>query len=195
MAGLEHFEFGRDAGLADFHRHGFEMGRRVDEYLAAHVHAAHVEAADFRLELDHVAHARGRQRQRAAGRGFQRLVGAGDKARAGAGGEIDQRVGAACADALHHLAVERSVHARLRRLRVAHVDVDDGRARLGGVDRGGGDLGRRHRDGRIAARRIRRAGHRASDHHLTLHSPTALPVTRCADAHRARPCPISRSRS
>ena len=27
MAGLEHFEFGRHAGVADFHRHGFEMGR------------------------------------------------------------------------------------------------------------------------------------------------------------------------
>ena len=61
VTGLEHFELRRDAGVADCHRHCLEVGRRVDEDLAAHVHAAHVEAADFGPELDHMAHALGRQ--------------------------------------------------------------------------------------------------------------------------------------
>lgn len=95
VAGLEHFELGRDTGIADRHGHRLEMGGRVDEDLAAHVHAAHVEAADFGLELDHMAYARGRQRQRAAGRGLERIVGARDEARAGPCGEIDQHVDAA----------------------------------------------------------------------------------------------------
>ncbi len=83
------------------------------------------------------------------------------KPRARAGGEVDEHVGAARPDALDHLAIERVVHARLGGLRIAHVDVHDGRAGLGGIDRGAGDLFRRHRHRRVAAGRVGRAGHRA----------------------------------
>ena len=64
MAGLEHFELGRHAGVLDRQRHRLEMRGRVDEHPIAHVEAAHVEAADIRFELDHVAHAVGGSAQR-----------------------------------------------------------------------------------------------------------------------------------
>ena len=63
------------------------------------------------LELDHVLHALGRRLQGGAGAGLHRIVGAGHEARARAGGEVDEHVGAARADAVDHLAVERAVHA------------------------------------------------------------------------------------
>src|ERR1044072_60924 len=49
------------------------------------------------------------------------------------------------------------------------MDVNDGRPGLGGVDRGGRDLLRSDRYGRVLARRIRRSGQRARDHDLALH--------------------------
>jgi len=48
VAGLEHFELGQHARVANRDRHDLEMLRRIDEYARAHVEAAHVEAADFR---------------------------------------------------------------------------------------------------------------------------------------------------
>jgi tRNA splicing ligase len=54
MAGLEYFQLGHDAGIADRNCHLLKMRRRVHEDLVAHVHAAHVEATDFRSELDHM---------------------------------------------------------------------------------------------------------------------------------------------
>ena len=103
------------------------------------------------------------------GAGLGGIVGVVLEARAGTGGEVDQDVGAARADALDHLAVERAVHAGLGGLGVAHMNVDDGGAGLGGVDAGMGDLLRRHRHGRVLARRVGRAGHGARDDHLALH--------------------------
>ena len=47
---------------------------------------------------------------------------------------------------LDHLAVERDVADALAGLRVAHVDVDDGRAGARGLERGVGDLRGRDRD-------------------------------------------------
>ena len=156
-------------------RHGLQMRGRVDEHPVAHVEAAHVEAADVGLELDHMAHPVFRRPQRAVGAGFRRVVVVVLEACARAGREVDQHVGAACPDALHHFAIERAVHARLGGLGIAHMNVHDGGAGLGGVDRGVRDLLRRHRHGRVAAGRVGRAGDRARDHDLALHIASLRP--------------------
>jgi len=56
VTGLEHLQLGQHPGIADRGRHRFEVLRRVDENVRPHVHAAHVEAANIGLELDHVPH-------------------------------------------------------------------------------------------------------------------------------------------
>ena len=73
--------------------------------------------------------------QSAGGTGLGRVLRIVLEARARAGGQVDQDVGPARADALDHLAIESTVHARLGGLRVANVDVDDGGAGLGSLDR------------------------------------------------------------
>ena len=118
-----------------------------------------------------MAYALSRECECAPGAGLERIVDAGKKPGAGPGGEIDKHIGAARADAFHHLAIERRVHARPRRLWIANVDVYDGGARLGRVDRRRGDSNRRHWNGGISSGRICRSGHSARDHHFTLHHP------------------------
>jgi hypothetical protein len=161
VAGLEHLELRQHVDVADRDGHLLEIAGRVDEDVLPHVHAAHVEAADFRLELDDVLHALGRRLHGGAGLGLERIVCPGSKTRARAGGEVDQDVAAAAPDPLDHLAVVGRVHARPRGLGIAHVDVHDRRAGLGGIERGLRDLCRGHRHRGIAARRVRRPGHRA----------------------------------
>src|SRR3954454_4084966 len=57
MTGLEHLQFGRDAGFADVFCHRFEDGRRVHEYVRRHVHAAHIERTDVRAQIEDVLYA------------------------------------------------------------------------------------------------------------------------------------------
>jgi len=173
MAGLEHFQFGHHVGIADRDGHGFQMRRRIDEDGRTHVHAAHIEAADFGLERDNMLHALGRRSHRRARAGLLRVIGGRHEARSRPGGEIDDDVAAAAFDPVDDFSIERDVHAGPRRLGIAHVDVNDRRARLGGIDRGLGDLLGSHGHSRVPAWRVRRARHRARDHHHALH--TALP--------------------
>ena len=51
------------------------------------------------------------------------------------GGQVDHDVDVGRADPLDHLAVQLGVARALAGLGVAHVDVDDRRAGLGGLDR------------------------------------------------------------
>jgi hypothetical protein len=55
--------------------------------------------------------------------------------------------------------------------RIAHMNVSDRRSRLGGLDRGGGDLLRRHRNARVLAYRIARAGNGTAYNHFIVHRP------------------------
>ncbi len=142
---------------------------RVDEDPGAHVEAAHVEAADVRAKLDHVAHAVFRTPQRAGRTGLGRVLGIVLKAGAGPCCQVDQDVGSARTDALHHLAIERAVHAGLGGLRIAHMDVDDRGAGFGGIDRGLGNLLRRDRHRRILARGVGGAGDCTRNDDLALH--------------------------
>ena len=71
------------------------------------------------------------------GPGFIGSSALGREAPAGAGGQVDDDVGAARADAVDHLGVERALHARQPGLRVAHMDMHDRGAGLGGIDRRG----------------------------------------------------------
>src|SRR5205823_14972838 len=83
----------------------------------------------------------------------------------------------ALADALHDLTVVAGRHAELAGLRVAHVDVHDGRSGACGLDRGGGDLLGRDR----AVRALRDlgvvAGDGAGDNDVGVHgsSPRRTP--------------------
>jgi hypothetical protein len=174
MAGLEHFKFGHDAGLFDRHGHALQMLRRIDEHPVAHVEAAHVEAANVGLDLDHVTHAVRGRFEHAVRTGFRGVAVVGRETGARPGGEVDQHIAAACSDPLDGFAVQRAVHARLGGFRIAYMNMHDGGAGLGGINRRSGDLRGRDRDGGIAARRIGGAGHRARDHHLALHA-----FTRC----------------
>jgi hypothetical protein len=140
------------------------MARRIGEDHLAHVHAAHVEAADIRPQRQDVADTVSRPAEGRAGAGLARIVGPGLEAPAGAGGEVDDDLDPAVADVLDHLAIMGQLHAGLPGLGVAHVDMDHGGAGLGGVDGRAGDGLRRHRDGRVLARRIRTSRHRAADH-------------------------------
>src|SRR5437764_249468 len=62
------------------------------------------------------------------------------------GGQVEHGVGAGCPDPLDHPAVENRVARAGAGLRVAHVDMDDGRSRLRRLDRRVRDLLRRDRD-------------------------------------------------
>ena len=109
----------------------------------------------------HMAHAVFGGFEHAVGARLRGVVVIVREARARPGGEVDEHIITARPDALHHLVVKGKIHARLGGLRIAHVDVHDGRTRLGGIDRRPGDLFRRHRHRRVAAGRVGRAGHRA----------------------------------
>jgi len=161
MAGLEHFQLWQHAGIADRDRHGFEMRGRIDEDMRAHIHAAHIEAADVGLERDDMADAFGRWLDGRARPGFLRVVLTRHEARARPSGEVDEDVAAASPDPVHDLFVEGRIHAGPRGLGIAHVDVNDCRARLGRIDGGLRDLLGGHRHRRVAAGGVRRAGHRA----------------------------------
>ena len=95
MAGLEHFELGEDVDIANRDCHRLEVRRRIDENVAAHVHAAHVQAADVGDKLKNMLDALRRQFEVGGRARFERIVGARREARARPGGEIDQNIGAA----------------------------------------------------------------------------------------------------
>jgi hypothetical protein len=170
VPGLEHFKLREHARIPDRHCHRFEMGGRIDEHVRAHVEAAHIQAADVGLELEHVPHALGRQPERGSWSRLLRVLLARNEARPRARGEVDEDVGPAVTDPLHHFAIERELHARAGGLRVAHMDVNNGGPGFGGVDRGLGNLWRGHGHSGVSTGRVRRARHRTRDHDLALHA-------------------------
>ena len=193
MPGLEHFQLREHTRIADRDCHGLQVVGRIDEHARAHVEAAHVEAADFRAQFHHVAHALLWPPQCRGRAGLGRVIGIVHEARARTGGEVDQHVGAARTDAFHHLAVVRAVHAGLGGLGIAHMDVDDRGASLGGVDARSRDLRRGDGYGGVLAGRVGRARHRARDHHLALH--VGLPPKRRAATSARRELYASSARN
>ena len=103
--------------------------------MRAHVEAAHIEAADVRLELDDVMHALTRVFQGGSRAGLFRILAAGHESRSRPGGQVDENPASTPPDAVHDLAVERELHARSGGLGIAHVDMDNGCSRLGSVER------------------------------------------------------------
>ena len=99
-----------------------------------HVKAAHVEAADFRFELQHMLNPLGRKSERGAGARLFRVLFAGHEARARPGREIKKDVAPASSDAIHHFPIKRDFHAGTRGLRITHVNVHDGGPCLGRTD-------------------------------------------------------------
>jgi hypothetical protein len=112
----------------------------------------------FLKTLQNYPDAAHRLHQRRAGGGDFRVVLAGDETLARPGRQVDDHVDAAVADALDHLAVMRQLHARPSVI-VAHVDVGDGRAGLGGLDAGRRDLLRRAWQAGVLLERCMVAGH------------------------------------
>ncbi len=130
----------------------------------------------FGLQLDDMLHALGGRPHRRGRVGHHRVVAAGHEPRAGTGGQVDHDVGAAVANPLHDFPIMGKFHRRTGGLRVAHMDMDDGGAGLGGGNAGFGDFFRRHRHGGVLAGRVGRAGEGAGDHHFAGHlvSPRSL---------------------
>src|SRR5690606_7704462 len=94
--------------------------------------------------------------------------------------QVEHDVRAGLADAIDDLAEMRAVAVAFARLGIADVDMDDARARRGGLDTGVGDLLRRHRHRRMLLIIRRAAGHRAGQDRLVAHrhsSHSILPLT------------------
>ena len=116
VAGLEHLELRHHAGVADGGRHRLEDRRRIHEHVRPHVHAAHVEGADFGLEIEHVLHALGAACAASCrGRASSGRRRSGEKRPPGPVVRLIRTSVPLDADALDHLAIKRAVHARLRR--------------------------------------------------------------------------------
>ena len=120
----------------------------VEEVVETEIHRSHVERGDLRFE----------------GRGGQNPL-LDPHIGAAAGGDVDHRVGAL-------LDPRQKAGERLRRLvrlavgRVARVQMEDRRSRLGRTNRVVDDFVRSHRQVRRHRRRVDGAGHRAGDDHL-----------------------------
>jgi hypothetical protein len=112
--------------------------------------------------------------QRRAGTGDLGIVVARHESPARAGREVDDQVGRTRPDALDHLAVMLERHRRRPGVGVAHVDMRDRGACLGGIDRRGRDLLGRDRQIRMLLGLRQIAGDRAGDYHLVRH---ALPLS------------------
>ena len=94
-----------------------------------------------------------------------RVVLARHETAARAGREVDDQVGILVADALDHLAIMRKLHARPP-VRMADMDMGDGGADLGRLQRRIGDLLRRARQRGILLHRGEIAGHRDREDRL-----------------------------
>ncbi len=97
------------------------------------------------------------------------LVAAEHHVAAHPGGEVDDDVDPRVADPLDHLGVQLGRASADSRLRIADVDVDDRRPRLGGVDRRSRDLLGGDGDVRAPARGVAGAGDRTRDEHIPVH--------------------------
>ena len=107
-----------------------------------------------------------------AGRSLLGRIGIGDlQIAAHASGQIDDDVGAAIADAVHHFAVELDPTAGLTAAGLSHMHMGDGRASLGSLDGGFGDFLRANRNGRVLADRVAGASDCTGDDYFSVHSP------------------------
>ena len=120
----------------------------ADHHVGAEVHRPHVAGAKLR-----------RRGQRPAQPVLDRHEGAA------AGGHIQHRVGA-IADRGEDPEPDIDVGGGAQGLRIARVQMDDGRAGVGGLDRLLDDRIGRHRQIRRHGRRVRGAGYRAGDDRL-----------------------------
>jgi hypothetical protein len=151
--------------------HDLRVLRRVDHDRVAEPHGVEVERADLGLQRHDVLDPPFRPDKRRARARDPGIVVARDETAARPGREIDDQVGLACPDPLDHLPVKLERHRGRPGLRVAHVDVGDRGARLGGVDRGGRDLLGRDRQIRMLLGLGQAARDRACDNHLVRHAP------------------------
>src|SRR6185437_2623483 len=126
--------------------------RDVSAVAIAKIETAAVEGGDvgavepFVAEVDDMPHAifLAAEVRAGCGRIFQPVVADTDIATHSAG-EVDDHVDLAFADALDYVAVVSRLHAERACLRVAHVDVNDGRASLRSLNGCIGNLLRRDR--------------------------------------------------
>jgi hypothetical protein len=164
----------------------------VEREIRAEVHRPAVEAADFRAQLFDVEHALLRPRVVGSRRchrgvGFTRDVIAAHSRR-----QVDDHIGVAVANALHDLSKERSIAIASSSRDIAHVNVGDRGPRLGGFDRGIGDLLWGYRDRGVHADRVTRAGYRTGDDHFVVHGDPLGSIAR-SEADRSLGAPFSGS--
>ena len=167
MAEFEHLQLRADAEALVGARHAAQKVRRRTVQLLIEVERTAVEAADFRHQLEYVsdpflrAHEIGARAQR---QGL--LLRTKQDISAHASGQVQDHTAVLAPDSLHDLAKKRGIAARQAGLRIADMQMDDGRPGGMRLERRGGDLRRRHGHMRILAHRIRRAGHGTGDENL-----------------------------
>ena len=161
---VETLQLRLDAQFLSPPRHPGQIPGPVDHHaVPPEVHRAAVDGADLRQQLHDVAEALLRADEVRAGAILVGILVRAMEHAAHAGGEVEDDVRLVVADNLHDPAEQVRLAGADARLRIAHVDVDDGRASLGGGDGVGGDLLGGHRDVRAAAHRVPSAGQRASN--------------------------------
>ena len=149
-----------------------QLGGRLDDdgVAVAEVQRAAVQRADFGAEFLHMDQPLLRAHAIRAGAEVEGLLaGAHLHVAAHAGGEVDDDFLVLGADALHHLGVIFDLAGALAGRGFAHVAVHDGGAGAGRLQRGIGDLLRRHRNGRVLADGVARAGDGTGDDDFGLH--------------------------
>ena len=127
------------------------------------------------------------------------LVGTDDQVAAHAGGEVDHYIDLGVTDAGDHFSVKRHVAAALARYRIAHVAVHNGRACLGRVDRGSGNLFGCDGNIRVLADGVAGTSHRTGDDNLGIHAElsfngcVARTLTPCEAKKTCRPAGSERA--
>src|SRR5579864_6878177 len=168
---VEAFELGLDAQFHDPLRGPTKHSRRADigQVFVAVVQCAAVEGADLRPQLFDVTEAFLPARQVGTIAGLEWIGIADHIVATHPGTEVDDHVDAAAPDSLDHLPIPLRTPPALAGLRVAHMDVGDGRTRPGGFDHGVGNLFARDRYPRMFASGVAGAGHGAGDDDLGVH--------------------------
>ncbi len=139
VAGIEDFQLGQHAGLADAFGHDAQVARRVDDDRIIGIHRVEVEAAEFGSQRHDMFDALLRRQDAGAGAAILGSVSSGMKRPPGPVVRLMIRSSSAGADALNHFTVVGDLHARPP-VGIADMNVGDRRACAAGRNTGFGDL-------------------------------------------------------
>ena len=166
IAGIEQLQLRHDAHGPHAHRHLADVGGRVDHDLPARVHGVQIERTDFGAQQFDMFDPLLRRHQGRPRTSHLRIFLRGNEPSAWPRGQIDDQLWIARADATHHIAIKINSHRGTAGFGIAHMDVGDRSARLGGLECAVGDLLRRNGQIRRLIRPRQISGDRAGDDDL-----------------------------